>query len=77
MNITLKVPKMAVSMKEATIAEWFVEDGDTVRRGQPIYAIETEKTTVDIESPFAGVITRIAEVGGSYGVGEPVARIVQ
>jgi pyruvate/2-oxoglutarate dehydrogenase complex dihydrolipoamide acyltransferase (E2) component len=74
-RMTLKVPKGAVSMQNGTIVEWFVAAGDTVSIGQPIYAIETEKTTLEVESPFAGTITPIADVGQTLPVGAPVATI--
>ena len=76
-KITLKVPKAAVSMQEGKLAEWFVNDGDSVKLGDIIYAIETEKTTLEIECPFEGTITRIGEVGTTYNVGDPIAEIVQ
>ena len=41
-KITLKIPKLAVSMQEGTILEWFVATGDTIERGQKIYSIESE-----------------------------------
>jgi pyruvate/2-oxoglutarate dehydrogenase complex dihydrolipoamide acyltransferase (E2) component len=75
-KITLKVPKLAVSMQEGTLVEWYVAAGDTVTIGQRIYSIETEKTTFEVESPFAGVVTPIAVVGETYRVGMPVAEIV-
>lgn len=74
-RMTLKMPKGAVSMQHGTIVEWLVSAGDTVAVGQPIYAIETEKTTLEVESPFAGTITPIAEVGQTLPVGAPVATI--
>ena len=73
--MTLKVPKGAVSMQEGTIVEWMVSAGDKVTLGQQIYAIETEKTTLEVECPFEGVITPIAEVGQTLPVGAPVATI--
>ncbi|MGQ3178717.1 MAG: lipoyl domain-containing protein [Blastomonas fulva] len=74
-KITLKVPKGAVSMQNGTIVEWFVSAGDVVSVGQLIYAIETEKTTIEVESPFPGTITPIAEQGQTLPVGAPVATI--
>lgn len=74
-TMTLKMPKGAVSMQNGTMAEWLVEPGDTVAVGQAIYAVETEKTTLEIESPFAGTITPIAAVGETLPVGAPVAKI--
>ena len=75
MRVTLKMPKGAVSMQEGVIAEWFVSAGDTVSVGETIYSVESEKTTIDIESPFAGVITPIANVGDALPVGAPIATI--
>jgi glutaconyl-CoA/methylmalonyl-CoA decarboxylase subunit gamma len=74
--MTLKLPKMAVSMQEGTLVEWLVKTGDQVVAGQPLYVIETEKTSSEVESPFAGEITTLAEVGESYKVGTPIAEIV-
>ena len=75
MKITLKVPKTAVSAQEGCLAEWFVEDGQHVALGQPLYAIEMEKSTLEIDCPFEGIITRIGVVGQTYKVGDPIAEI--
>ncbi|MHA7819618.1 MAG: biotin/lipoyl-containing protein [Erythrobacter sp.] len=74
-KMTLKMPKGAVSMQQGTIVEWLVAAGDTVTVGQQIYAVETEKTTLEVECPFDGIITPIAETGQTLPVGAPVATI--
>lgn len=74
-KMTLKMPKGAVSMQNGTIVEWLVDVGATVEVGQVIYAVETEKTTLEVESPFAGTIAPIAKVGETLSVGAPVATI--
>ena len=74
-KMTLKLPKLAVSMQEGTLVEWLVKDGDTVTSGQPLYVIETEKTSTEVESPFTGTITLIGSIGESYRVGMPIAEI--
>lgn len=74
--MTLKLPKMAVSMQEGTLVEWLVQSGDVVTAGQPLYVIETEKTSSEVESPFSGEITTLVTVGQSYKVGTPIAEIV-
>lgn len=74
-KMTLKLPKLAVSMREGTLVEWLVATGDTVARGQPIYVIETEKTSTEVESPFAGTITTIAAAEATYPVGTAIAQI--
>lgn len=75
-KMVLKLPKLAVSMQEGTLVEWLVKTGDTVAVGQPLYAIETEKTSTEVESPFAGTITIIGQIGQTYRVGTPIAEIV-
>jgi pyruvate/2-oxoglutarate dehydrogenase complex dihydrolipoamide acyltransferase (E2) component len=74
--MTLKLPKMAVSMQEGTLVEWLVKSGDQVAMGQPLYVIETEKTASEVPSPFTGEITTLVKVGESYKVGTPIAEIV-
>jgi len=64
-----------MSMEEATIAEWFVKTGDMVTAGQEIYSVESDKSTMDVESPLDGVITTIGEVGVAYEIGAIIAQI--
>jgi glutaconyl-CoA/methylmalonyl-CoA decarboxylase subunit gamma len=75
-KMTLKLPKLAVSMREGTVVEWLVEPGTVVEIGQPIYVVESEKTSSEIVSPFAGTIGFLFELGAAYPVGEPIAEIV-
>lgn len=75
-KMTLKLPKLAVSMQEGTIVGWTVASGDTIVVGQKIYEIETEKTTFEVESPFAGTITTIGVPGETYAIGTPIAEIL-
>jgi pyruvate/2-oxoglutarate dehydrogenase complex dihydrolipoamide acyltransferase (E2) component len=74
-KMVLKLPKLGVSMQEGVIAEWLVAAGDVVALGQPIYTVESEKTSFDVESPFAGVITPLGKPGETYAVGTPIAEI--
>jgi pyruvate dehydrogenase E2 component (dihydrolipoamide acetyltransferase) len=46
-----------------------------VAKGQPLYEMETDKVTNEIESPSSGRLRRIAEEGVTYQVGDPVAEI--
>jgi pyruvate/2-oxoglutarate dehydrogenase complex dihydrolipoamide acyltransferase (E2) component len=74
-KMTLKLPKAAVSMQEGKIVEWFVATGSQVAVGQKIYALETEKTTMEVDSPFAGTVTVLGQIGETYPVGHPIAEI--
>jgi pyruvate/2-oxoglutarate dehydrogenase complex dihydrolipoamide acyltransferase (E2) component len=64
-----------MSMQSAVILRWLVSDGDVVEVGQPLYAVETDKTEVEISSPLAGTIRIVAEVGIDYPVGAVVAEV--
>ena len=69
------LPKIGFSMNEATLAEWMVQDGATVKEGQPLYAIESDKSVQEIESPASGALKIIAQVGEVYEVGAVLAEI--
>jgi pyruvate/2-oxoglutarate dehydrogenase complex dihydrolipoamide acyltransferase (E2) component len=72
---TLKIPKAAVSMQEGTLTSWLVEDGATVAEGQPLYTLELEKSTMDVEAPAAGVLKQIGAAGTTYKVGDVIGEI--
>jgi pyruvate dehydrogenase E2 component (dihydrolipoamide acetyltransferase) len=74
-KMTLKLPKLAVSMQEGTIVEWLVQTGATVAAGDKLYTVETEKTSFEVESPFAGTITILAPLQEALPVGTPIAEI--
>lgn len=68
-------PKIGFSMTEGVLAEWLVEDGAAVTEGQPLYSIESDKSTNEVESPAAGTV-RIAGVPGeTYEVGAVIGSI--
>lgn len=69
------LPKIGFSMTEGTLAEWLVADGESVKEGQPIYSLETEKATEEVESPAAGTIKIIGEPGKLYQVGDLMGEI--
>lgn len=73
---TLKMPKLAVSMREGTLAAWLVEAGTVVEAGTPLYEVETDKTTAEVASPFSGTVTFLVEAGEVCDVGAPIAVIV-
>lgn len=76
MSTTLRIPKAAISMQEGTLAAWLVSDGQPVAEGQPIYTLEIEKSTMDVEAPAAGVLRHLGAAGTAYKVGEVIGEIV-
>lgn len=70
MSYEILLPKIGFSMNEAVFAEWVVADGATVKEGEPLYAIESDKSTQEIESPATGTLRAKAELGQTYQVGD-------
>jgi pyruvate/2-oxoglutarate dehydrogenase complex dihydrolipoamide acyltransferase (E2) component len=73
--MTLKLPKLAVSMQSGTVVEWLAQDGAAVVQGQPLYVVESEKSSAEIESPFAGTLTIVGAPGTLLAVGTSIAYI--
>lgn len=71
----LKVPAAGDAVAEVQLVEWMVADGATVKEGDIIYAIESEKSVLDIESPASGTLQILEQAGGTYSVGHLVGRI--
>ncbi len=71
----LVMPKLGLTMEEGFLESWLCEQGTAVALGQPICEVETEKLTVVVESPYAGVLLRCIEPGDTVPVGEPIAVI--
>ncbi|AEG51248.1 biotin/lipoyl attachment domain-containing protein [Sphingobium chlorophenolicum L-1] len=75
MAVEVLLPKIGFSMNEGTLAEWLVEDGGQAVEGQPLYALESEKSTQEVESPASGTLKIIAQIGETYEVGTLLATI--
>jgi pyruvate dehydrogenase E2 component (dihydrolipoamide acetyltransferase) len=75
--VLLRMPKIGMEMTEAVLVRFLVDDGAVVARGDPIYEIETDKVTNEVESPAAGRLRRIAAEQETYLVGEPLAELVE
>ena len=76
MAFQVTIPKIGFSMNEGILSEWLFEDGAQVSEGQPLYAIESDKSTNEVESPASGKLNIIGEVGETYEVGTVIAEIV-
>ncbi len=72
------MPKMGDAMTEGKVLRWIKQQGDTVRKGEPIAEIETDKVNVDIEAEWDGTLAQVlVEAGGVAPVGEPIAVIAR
>jgi pyruvate dehydrogenase E2 component (dihydrolipoamide acetyltransferase) len=68
MSIELKMPALSPTMEEGTLAKWLVKVGDTVKSGDLMAEIETDKATMEFEAVDEGVVTEILVAEGSEGV---------
>lgn len=68
MAIELKMPALSPTMEEGTLAKWLVKAGDTVKAGDILAEIETDKATMEFEAVDEGVIGTILVAEGSEGV---------
>ncbi|MWA04870.1 biotin/lipoyl-binding protein [Actinomadura sp. LD22] len=75
MTEQIRIPKLGVSVTEATITEWLVADGDQVEAGAVLYVIATDKVENEIESPATGRIRLLAEEDTTHPVGTVIAEI--
>ncbi|MFG1243702.1 2-oxoglutarate dehydrogenase complex dihydrolipoyllysine-residue succinyltransferase [Xanthobacter versatilis] len=70
MTTEIRVPTLGESVTEATIGKWFKKPGDTVKADEPLVELETDKVTVEVPAPAAGVLAEIvAKDGDTVGVG--------
>jgi 2-oxoglutarate dehydrogenase E2 component (dihydrolipoamide succinyltransferase) len=78
MEIEIKVPALGESVSEATIAKWFKNPGDYVKRDEMLLELETDKVTLEVTAPESGVLQEItAKTGDTVQVGALVGRIDQ
>lgn len=68
MAIELLMPALSPTMEEGTLAKWLVKEGDTVKSGDVIAEIETDKATMEFEAVDEGVIGKITVAEGTEGV---------
>ena len=69
------LPKLGFSVNEANLVEWMVADGARVAKGDPLYALESEKSVQEIEAPAAGVVKILKAAGEVYEVGTVIGEI--
>src|SRR5580704_19349907 len=78
MAMELRVPALGESVREATLGAWKHAEGDEVAVDEPLVEVESEKATVEVPSPGAGILRKILrKAGDTVAVGEVIAEIEQ
>ncbi len=68
MPIEIKLPAMSPTMEEGTLAKWLVKEGDTVKPGDILAEIETDKATMELEADDGGTVAKLLVADGADGV---------
>jgi pyruvate/2-oxoglutarate dehydrogenase complex dihydrolipoamide acyltransferase (E2) component len=76
MKVSLKLPLFGMNMEEAVIVKWHRQPGEAFRKGDPLYEVETEKVTSEVEAPCDGTMLEIlAPPEATVTVGDIVCHI--
>ncbi len=75
-TISIRIPQLGEGLQEALLVEFLAKPGDTIKRDQPIYVMETDKATTDVESPYEGkLVAWTVETGSVLSIGTEIARM--
>jgi pyruvate dehydrogenase E2 component (dihydrolipoamide acetyltransferase) len=68
MPINITMPALSPTMEEGNLAKWLVKEGDTIKSGDVIAEIETDKATMEVEAVDEGVVAKLVVAAGTEGV---------
>jgi pyruvate dehydrogenase E2 component (dihydrolipoamide acetyltransferase) len=71
----VKLPRLGQGMESGTIVKWLKSEGDQVEKGEPLYELDTDKVTQEVEAEVSGVLLKIAVAEGEAPVGQTIAVI--
>jgi pyruvate dehydrogenase E2 component (dihydrolipoamide acetyltransferase) len=71
----IKLPRLGQGMESGTIVKWLKSEGDKVEKGEPLYELDTDKVTQEVEADASGVLLKIAVAEGEVEVGKTIAVI--
>jgi pyruvate dehydrogenase E2 component (dihydrolipoamide acetyltransferase) len=75
MATEIKLPRLGQGMEAGTIVKWLKSEGDRVEKGEPLYELDTDKVTQEVEADASGVLLKIAVRDGEVPVGQTIAVI--
>jgi pyruvate dehydrogenase E2 component (dihydrolipoamide acetyltransferase) len=75
MATEVKLPRLGQGMEAGTIVKWLKSEGEQVEKGEPLYELDTDKVTQEVEAEASGVLLKIAISEGEVEVGKTIAFI--
>ena len=73
MAAEVKLPRLGQGMESGTIVRWLKSEGEEVKKGEPLYELDTDKVTQEVEADADGVLLKIAVREGEVPVGQTIA----
>jgi pyruvate dehydrogenase E2 component (dihydrolipoamide acetyltransferase) len=73
MATEIKLPRLGQGMESGTIVKWLKSEGESVEKGEPLYELDTDKVTQEVEADASGVLLKIAVPEGEVEVGRTIA----
>lgn len=71
----VKLPRLGQGMESGVVLRWLKQEGEPVAAGEPLYELDTDKVTQEVESPSAGVLLKIVVAEGEAAVGTTIAYV--
>jgi pyruvate dehydrogenase E2 component (dihydrolipoamide acetyltransferase) len=75
MTTEVKLPRLGQGMESGTIVKWLKSEGEPVEKGEPLYELDTDKVTQEVEAEATGVLLKIAVTEGEVAVGRTIGFI--
>src|SRR6266576_6451662 len=75
MTNEVKLPRLGQGMESGTIVKWLKSEGEPVEKGEPLYELDTDKVTQEVEAEASGVLLKIAIPEGEVEVGKTIGFI--
>src|SRR5664280_2560391 len=71
----IKLPRLGQGMESGVVTKWLKSEGQAVAKGEPLYELDTDKVTQEVESPLSGVLLKIVLAEGEAPVGTTIAYV--
>lgn len=71
----IKLPRLGQGMESGVVVKWLKSEGAQVEKGEPLYELDTDKVTQEVESPLSGVLLKIVLPEGEAAVGTTIAYV--
>lgn len=73
--VDVTVPEVGESIQEGLLVEWSLDDGDFVKADEPLFVLETDKVTLNVDAEHSGRVKLLVKAGASVKIGQKVAEI--